>query len=115
MLTVTSERDACPTSDRRSQSPSPGPVQRSSGIRCTRSAKLLAADSKVVTTVVTDVSPLLSRSNPRRTRGDIERRRADELAELFLFEDVGTPTGGASAGEHRGHHLDGHLGEVEDH
>ena len=32
-----------------------------------------------------------------------------------MFEDVGTPACGASAGEHRGHHRRGDFGEVEDH
>jgi hypothetical protein len=49
--------------------------------------------------------------SPRRTRGS---GVAYELAQTFLLEDVGTPARGAPAGEHRGHHERGDLGEVED-
>src|SRR3954469_11859083 len=48
-------------------------------------------------------------------RAGVDRRRPDEPARSLLLEDVGAPSSGAGAGEHRREHVCGHLGEVEDH
>src|SRR6185503_5686773 len=45
---------------------------------------------------------------------DVARRRTDQAARRLLLEDVRAPAGGAGTGEHRGEHVAGDLGEVED-
>ena len=50
---------------------------------------------------------------PGRGSG-VDRRGPDQPAGLLLLEDVRRPAAGAGTGEHRGEHVRGDLGEVED-
>src|SRR4051794_14251633 len=60
-----------------------------------------------------DLAPAVDRLGAARPRAYVEGRWAHQLAEALLFEDVRAPARRAAAGEHRGHHLGGHPGEVE--
>src|ERR1700731_2377090 len=75
-----------------------------------------ATDTDAVpTSGLADFVPAFDGFRATRVRADVDRRRADQLAESFLFEDVGAPPGGTTAGEHRRHHVGRHPREVQDH
>src|SRR5689334_400161 len=62
-----------------------------------------------------DPVPTLDGFGASWTRADIEGSGTDQLAEPLLLHDVCAPACGATAGEHGGHHLCRHPGEVQYH
>src|SRR3546814_20976118 len=60
------------------------------------------------------VVPALDRVGRAGVGAGVERRRTDQAAGALLLEDVRRPTTGPGAGEHRGEHRRGDLGEVQD-
>src|SRR3546814_301202 len=60
------------------------------------------------------VVPALDRVGRAGVGAGVDRRRTDQAAGALLLEDVRRPTTGPGAGEHRGEHRRGDLGEVQD-